>query len=60
MQIEHAAELERNWEARGNPPCEHPTFEEEYYLDCVTGRVCSTCGGYLDLVNLEYHLPKPE
>jgi hypothetical protein len=60
MQIEQAAELESNWKARGDPRCEHPTYEEEYYLGCVTGRVCTTCGGYLDLVNLEGNLSKIE
>ena len=60
MQMERAAELESAWKACGNPPCEHPTYEDEYYFGCITGRVCTTCGAYLDLANLEYHLPKPE
>jgi hypothetical protein len=35
-------------------------YEDEHYLGCVTGRVCTACGTYLDLANLEYNLPKPE
>ena len=60
MQVELSAQLESAWKACGNLPCEHPIYEEEYYLGCVTGCVCTTCGAHLDLVHLEYNLPKPE
>jgi len=36
MEIEHSAELESQWQALGNPLCEHPTYEDEYYLGCLT------------------------
>ena len=60
MEMERAAELESAWIACGRPPCEHPTYEDEYYFGCITGRVCTTCGAYLDLTNLEFDLPKLE
>jgi len=60
MEMERAAELESAWKACGMPPCGHPTYEDEYYLGCTTGRVCTTCGAYLDLANLEFNLPKLE
>jgi len=60
MKIERAAELESNWKARGNPPCEHPSYEDEYYFRCFTGRVCTTCGAYLVPVLMErYGLNNP-
>ena len=60
MQIEQASQLESAWKACENAPCAHPTYEDEYYFGYITGCVCITCGVYLDLANLEYHLPKPE
>ena len=45
MQIEEAAALRRAWKAKGNPPCEHPEVDREYYLGANTGdHVCTTCG----------------
>ena len=45
MQSEKAAQLNKDWIAKGNPPCSHPTTEREYYLGTATGdRVCTTCG----------------
>ena len=60
VQMERAAQLQRAWKTPGNPPCVHPTYEAEYYFGHITGCVCTNCGAYLDLANLEYHLPKPE
>ena len=60
MQIERAAELERNWQARRDPPCKHPSYENEYYLGCVTGPVCTNCGEYLVPLLMEtYCLTNP-
>ena len=45
MQLAQAAALRRDWEAKGNPPCEHPGVEKEYQLVADTGdEVCTTCG----------------
>ena len=45
MQYERAMELQKAWEAKGNPPCVHPKVEREYYLGANTGdEVCTTCG----------------
>lgn len=42
MQHEKAKQLRENW---GNKPCEHPSFEKEYYFGTDTmDFVCSTCG----------------
>ncbi|AVP42257.1 hypothetical protein SEA_FENRY_31 [Gordonia phage Fenry] len=45
MQNEEANKLQRAWEAKGNPPCDHKDFETEYYLGTRTGDVaCKQCG----------------
>ncbi|MFE0601664.1 hypothetical protein ACFW2T_14270 [Streptomyces sp. NPDC058892] len=45
MQFDEAVRLQHAWEAKGNPPCEHPFTEKEYYLSESTGdNVCTTCG----------------
>jgi hypothetical protein len=45
MQMEEAARLQKLWEAKGNPPCDHPNTGKEFYLGSRTGdRVCTTCG----------------
>lgn len=37
--------LQRAWQAKGSPPCEHPENVTEYYRDKPTGYVvCTTCG----------------
>jgi hypothetical protein len=59
MQMELSAQLERLESLRECTLCA-PTYEDEYYFGYITGCVCITCGVYLDLANLEYHLPKPE
>lgn len=64
MQMERAAELESAWKACGNPPCEHPSFEDEYYRGSISGRVCTNCGTYLVPTLMEQHwydnpLPQP-
>ena len=55
MQMERAAELESAWKACGNPPCEHPSFEDEYYRGSISGRVCTNCGTYLVPTLMEQH-----
>jgi hypothetical protein len=43
--MEKAQRLREEWQAKGNPPCEHKNTEKEHYLGSDTGdRVCSTCG----------------
>jgi hypothetical protein len=50
MQMHDAWELQKTWEEKGSPPCEHPNTEREYYLDTNTGQmVCTTCGATVDL-----------
>ena len=45
MQASKAAQLQQAWNAKGNPPCDHPRVEKEYYLGTATGdEVCTTCG----------------
>ena len=45
MQIWEVAALRRAWERKGNPPCQHPELDREYYLGANTGDyVCTTCG----------------
>ena len=42
MQMEKAKHLRREW---GDKPCDHPTFDKEYYLSMQTGDyVCEQCG----------------
>ena len=45
MQVEKAERIRRQWEAKGNLPCNHPAVEREHYLGADTGDdVCTTCG----------------
>jgi len=45
VQVEHADRLRRAW---GDKPCDHPGFDEEYYLGSRTGDyVCERCGASL-------------
>ena len=49
MQMEKTTELRHVWKARGNLPCQHPNYEQEYFLSSGTGDyVCTTCGAYVD------------
>lgn len=42
MQTDEAAHLRAVW---GNKPCDHPSFDREYYLGAHTGDyVCEQCG----------------
>lgn len=43
--MEDADSLYREWLRKGNPPCDHPNVEREYYLGSHTGdERCTTCG----------------
>jgi len=45
MQMSDASELREAWKQKGNPPCEHPQTDREYYLGSYTGdNRCTTCG----------------
>jgi hypothetical protein len=45
MQMSKAAELQKEWAAKGSPPCDHPRLESEFYLGTRTGdKICATCG----------------
>ena len=45
MQTKEATRLRKMWEAKGNPPCDHPNLDKEYYLGAQTGDyVCIACG----------------
>ena len=49
MQMEKTTELRHVWKARGNPPCQHLNYAQEYFLSSGTGDyVCTTCGAYVD------------
>jgi hypothetical protein len=38
-------DLRNQWEAKGNPPCDHPTVDKEYDLGGQTGDLaCTVCG----------------
>jgi len=42
MQTDKAARLRSEW---GDQPCNHPSFDKEYYLGAQTGDyVCLQCG----------------
>lgn len=45
IQLSKAIQLQRDWKAKGNPPCDHPETDKEYCLGADTGdEVCLTCG----------------
>jgi len=49
MQFDKRGKLKREWEARGNPPCDHPHSVQEHIGSAGTGDyVCTTCGAYVD------------
>ncbi len=49
MKNDEARQLRVFWEAKGNPPCDHPTIEKERFGEGGhTGfYVCTTCGAYI-------------
>jgi len=54
MQMDKITELRKAWKARGNPPCEHPHYEQEHIGSSGTGDyACTTCGAYVDLEKLK-------
>ena len=45
MQFDEAERLRKEWERKGNPPCNHDGLEPEYYLGSDTGdEICTCCG----------------
>jgi hypothetical protein len=45
MQMSDASELRAAWKQKGDPPCEHPQIDREYYFGSYTGdNRCTTCG----------------
>ena len=45
MDTTESTRLQREWEAKGNPPCDHPVVEGERYLGADTGdEACKFCG----------------
>jgi len=45
MQADKARDLREKWAAKGNPPCNHPELDKEYYLGADSGdQVCTICG----------------
>lgn len=45
MQVADATRLQKQWEKKGSPSCEHPRPEKEYHLSAQTGdKVFTTCG----------------
>ena len=64
MQMDDAAELRRKWKAKGDPPCDHPHLDKEYYLGTQTmDYVCTRCGvsnskEYFEKLKAERKRPK--
>ena len=53
MQMDEVLWRQREWKAKGNPPCEHPDCEREYSLGTQTGDyACTQCGAYVDPAEL--------
>lgn len=49
MQMTKALRLREDWKKKGDPPCDHPIIDREYYLSSHTGdSVCTTCGRIVD------------
>lgn len=45
VQVSKVSDLLAAWEAKGNPPCDHPSIDREYYLGSHTGDdACLVCG----------------
>lgn len=45
VQMEKVAQLRKAWIAKGDPPCDHPKTDTEYYLGTQTGdTACLVCG----------------
>ena len=57
MQAEEASQLRDIWARKGNPPCDHPELDKEYYLGAQSGDyVCTTCGKCFMTSELELDL----
>lgn len=49
MQTSETDRLREAWKRQGDPPCDHPKTEREYYLGSHTGDdICTTCGRVVD------------
>lgn len=45
MQLAKFQQKVRAWAERGNPPCDHPSVDKEYFLGSDTGdEGCTVCG----------------
>lgn len=45
VQLTKVREIREAWEAKGSPPCDHPSTDREYYLGSHTGDdACLVCG----------------
>jgi hypothetical protein len=45
MQEKKGAQLRKEWAEKGNPSCEHPVLDKEYFLGADSGDlICATCG----------------
>lgn len=45
MELSETQRLQREWKAKGSPPCDHPRREKERIQGSDTGdKVCTTCG----------------
>jgi hypothetical protein len=45
VQAAKVAKLREAWIAQGDPPCDHPKRDKEYYLGADTGdTACLVCG----------------
>jgi len=45
MQAEEARQRRERWQRKGNPPCDHPQLDKEYFLGANSGDyVCIQCG----------------
>lgn len=60
MQMSEFAKLEKEWKAKGSPPCDHPTVDREYYLGSGTGdEGCTVCGEVWPRGERDQHRPPP-
>ena len=45
MELKDVQRLQREWAAKGSPPCDHPELVKEVIDRIKTGdKVCTTCG----------------
>jgi hypothetical protein len=62
MDMDKAWRLQKEWQAKGNPPCDHPDYEMERFQPggMHTGdHVCTQCGAVVDPADLRSKRQQP-